>query len=205
MGDQESTNHGPTTTGRGPMLHRRGRSVQGRQARTRHLQCLVLVEGQRRCWRGVLDSRRRCDRDLRICLHQHRRRADAGGDADCPCPSQICQPTMRARSGCYIDLPGLPWLLEPTFESSTSLARNVGVGIAAGWALPSKPRVLPAAVYTRLQRRGRSLGQHQDLHVQCLNDLFLWLQNEVDVARDAENTIASFAKSLALTALPYRG
>jgi hypothetical protein len=49
------------------------------------------------------------------------------------------------------------------------------------------------------------LELRQDLHVQCRNDLSLQSPSEVDVARGAENTIASFAKSLKLIALPCRG
>ena len=60
------------------------------------------------------------------------------------------------------------------------------------------------AVCTRQQRHGRSLALRQDLHVPFRNDLFLQSENEADVARGAKNTIASFARSLELIALPYR-
>ena len=96
------------------MLHRCERAVKGRQARTGRLQRVVLVERHRHCGRGVPGSRGRCHRDQRICLHRHRDRAGAGGDADYPCPSQICQPTVRARPGRWFDRPPLPRLPEPT-------------------------------------------------------------------------------------------
>jgi hypothetical protein len=67
-------------------------------------------------------------------------------------------------------------------ESSTSLARNAGAGIATEGALLSKQRVPPTAVCTKLQRRGRGLELRRDLDVRCRNDVSLQSPSKADAA-----------------------